>query len=135
MKIAQVTGQAALNAITALLNNGTMVVYSGTQPTNPDTALSGNTALVTGTLSATAFGTATISGGYAQANASFTSTTPTISVSGTASFARWYETGGSVAVMDWTVGTSGTDITVPTTTFTNGVTLTLGAFTLKQPVG
>jgi len=133
MKISQASGQAALNAITALLNNGSQVFYSGTQPTNPDTALSGNTVLATAVLAASAFGTATISGGYAQANAAFVSSTPTISTTGVVTFCRWL-TSGAAAVMDWTVGTAATDIIVANTALSSGATLTMGTETLKQPV-
>jgi hypothetical protein len=58
---------AALNAITATVNNGSLRIYSGTAPANADGALSGNTLLAQLTLGATAFGAA--ASGVATANA------------------------------------------------------------------
>lgn len=58
---------AAVNAMTALLNGGFLRVYDGTPPANADAALSGNNQLAQGTLANPAFVTA--SAGAATANA------------------------------------------------------------------
>lgn len=134
MKIAQVTGQAIINAFMALLNSGTITLYSGTQPTNPDTALSGNTAGVTYTYSASAGSAAVISGGYAQSTASFVSNSvlPTNAV--TVTFARNFESGGSTVVTDLTVGTSSTDLIIGNTALQTGVYVNFTSLVFKMPV-
>lgn len=132
MKISQAAGGAALNAFNALMNGGTLVIYSGTEPTNPDTALSGNTALVTATFSATAFATASYSSPNMTAAASFTAGSYAPSASGTATFARAFESGGS-AVADFTVGTSGTDLIIGNTSIVTGTNVSF-SLTSNMPV-
>jgi hypothetical protein len=78
-KQSQIAGQTALDAEKALLNNGTLTLYCGTAPTNPDTALSGNTAVATFTFAATAFGADALNTGQQQATASFVASTVTAS--------------------------------------------------------
>jgi hypothetical protein len=121
MNLATAAAAAALDAVKALCNSGTLVFYSGTQPSTPETALSGNTALVTFTFSATAFGADSFSGGNEQTTASFAATSVAPSSSGTA------------VVMDLTIGTSGTDIVIGSTTISTGVNVTLSSFVLKLP--
>jgi|SRR5690348_16822928 len=132
MKTAQNTASVGLAAKLALLNSGTAVVYSGTQPTNPDTALSGNTALVTGTFSASAFGSITLNSGFMQATASFTAASYTPAANGTATFARLFKSDGTTVVADLTVGTSGTDFIIGSTTINTGVQVSF-SLVLKDP--
>lgn len=134
MKIAAATGSAALNAVKALPDAGTLIIYSGTQPTNPDTAISGNTALATFTFSATSFGSNSSSGGFQQATASFSASTVTAAATGTATFARLLKTDGTTVVADVTVGTSGADVNLNSTSITSGGNVTLTSFVLKMPI-
>ena len=124
MNLSQSASSAAVAAVGAQCNGGALTFYSGTMPVSPETALSGNTALVAWTFAATAFGTPVFGSGKETATAAFTSSSASPSASGTVSFARVTQSGGSV-VMDLTVGTSGTDIVVGTTTITTGTTVTL----------
>jgi len=133
MNLAQVSGDAAINALCALANSGTIVFYSGTQPATPETALSGNTALVTWTFNSTAFGSASVSGGYAQASASFVASSVTPAANGTVTFARMYESNGTTVIGDFTVGTSGTDILIGTTTISTTISVSL-SLTLQLAV-
>src|ERR1044072_3968898 len=112
---------AALDAVKALCNSGTLVIYSGTQPSTPDTAVTASTDLVTFTFNSSAFGSDSTSSGNRVATASFVSASVSPTRSGTATYARVWESGGTVAVGDFTVGTSGTDIILGSTTITNGV--------------
>lgn len=134
MQLAQTAGESALNAVTALLNGGTLVFFSGTEPSTPETALSGNTTLATFTFSSTAFSSATVSGGNAQATASFTASTVTPAANGTVTFARAFESNGTTVVGQFTVGTSGDDITVGSTALSTGVQVTITSFVLEIPV-
>jgi len=103
---------AAVNAeadnVCALLNNGYLRIYSGTQPANADTALSGNTLLAELRFSATAFAAAVAGQAVANAIATVTAT-----AAGTATFFRTFKSDGATAVMDGSVGTSGSDMRRP----------------------
>ena len=121
---------AAMDAVTALLNAGgagTINIYTGSQPAGPDTAITSQTLLATLTFSSTSF--AASSSGVATAN---TITSGTAGATGTAAWARM-ESGGSTAVMDCTIGTSGADINFPTTTINSGDTVSISALTLTHP--
>jgi hypothetical protein len=133
MNLAQVAGEAAISGLCALANSGTLVFYSGSQPATPETALSGNTALATWTFNSTAFGAASISGGYAQAAANFTASSVTPSANGTVTFARMYESNGTTVIADFTVGTSGTDIVIGNTSISTTISVSLSV-TLQLPV-
>lgn len=121
------TRNAAVNAVTALCNSGFIEVYSGTRPATPDTALSGNTLLVTLTFGATAFGAG--SSGVATANAI---TSGTVASTGTAAWARVYKTDGTTVVGDCNVGTSGSDINFPSLSFVTGEVVSCSSLTLTQ---
>lgn len=127
--ISQAAWDAALNAALALLNGGTIGIYSGTQPATPDTALSGNTLLATLTLSATAFGNAVA--GVATANAVTSGVGLAV---GTATFARFFSP-GAVAELDCSVGTGSTDIVLNDAAITIGATVALTSYTVSMPVG
>lgn len=134
MKISQAAGAAMIAALGALSNGGTLKVYSGTQPTNPDTAPSGNTLLATFTFNATAFGSPSLVSAKEQISAAFAATTVTAAASGTAAFARVVESDGTTVIADLTVGTSATDIIINSTAITLGGNVTLNSFHENEPV-
>jgi hypothetical protein len=115
--------------------NGTLVVYSGTQPTNPDTALAGNTALATWTFSIPSFGAVTFAGGFCSMTASSVSASVTPSANGTGTFARLTESDGITVIGDLTVTATGGggDITFGTTTFDTVILAGISSFTLSIP--
>jgi len=130
MRSAALSRNAAADAVCARCNGGTIKIYSGTRPATADTALSGNTLLATGTFSATAFGSA--SNGVATANSiTKESSAP---AGGTATFARMY-TSGSAPVVDVSVGTSGAELTINSTTIIVGLEVLFNACTYTQPDG
>jgi hypothetical protein len=57
----------------------------------------------------------------------------TIGTTGTAALARIKDSGGTVRVSGLTVGLSGTDLVVNSTTFTSGKTCTITSGTITQP--
>ena len=120
----------ALDSALNVLNSGFMQIYTGTQPATPDTALSGNTLLATLTLSATAFGAS--SAGTKTANAI---TSGTAVATGTATFARFFKSDDSTAVLDMSVGTSGTDCILNDVNITTGGTVAITSATVSMPVG
>ena len=93
------------------LNGGSLRYYSGTAPATPATALSGNTLLLQYTLGSPAFAAA--SGGTKAMNAPANATE---AAGGTASFARYYKSDGTTCTHQLTVGTSGQDINLSSTT-------------------
>jgi hypothetical protein len=132
MNAAKSAISTGLSALNALLNGGTLVIYSGGQPATPETALSGQVALLTYVFTTPAFGTPAFSGGYMQALAGFVTNTVTPGVSGTAGWARSYAP-GAVAVCDYTVGTTGTDVVMTSTAITSGTPEVITSMIHKMP--
>ena len=110
-------------------NSGFIRFYDGTRPTDPDTALSGNTELAECTFGATAFGAAVA--GVVTANA----ITKDSSATGgsTATFARSFASDGTTALHDFRVSTSGGggEIIMGTLTIGAGVEVTVDSCTLE----
>jgi glutamate synthase domain-containing protein 3 len=117
----------AADAVTARANSGSLVIYSGTMPTDANTALSGNTVLATLTMSATAFAAAAT--GQAAANAI---TSATAVATNTASFFRVFETGGTVVVFQGTVGTSGAELILNSVSIVTGGNVAVSSLTYTQ---
>ena len=110
----------------ALLN-----LYSGTQPTNPDTAITSQVLLATLTCSAT-FAPAA-SGGVLTANAISNGTGTAGAGAGTS--ATWYRltTSGGTAHIDGSVGTSGCDLNLTgSTSIATGQTVSVSSWTLSN---
>lgn len=106
--------------------SGFMRWYSGTQPTNPDTALSGNTMLANLALSATA---GTSSGGVLTFN-SITSESSADNT-GTATFGSFL-TSAAVRKVDYSIGTSGADLNLNTTSIVAGAQASCSSFTITS---
>ena len=121
---------AAVAARTALLNNGYLKIYTGSQPAL-DGSLTG-TLLVTLTLNATAFGTPTASGGIVTAAANAI-TSGTAGNTGTAGYFALLKSDNSTVVLTGTVGTSSADLIAPSTSITSGATISCSAFQISQP--
>lgn len=111
LTISAASKNLGLNAQLDVLNAGFFRIYSGTRPATPDTALSGNTLLAELPLNATAF-TAAV-GGTKTANA--ITSAASAAATGTATFFRMFKSDGTTAVLDGTVGTSGTDAIINST--------------------
>jgi hypothetical protein len=121
--------EAAVNAVGALLNNGYLEIYTGSQPAL-DGAVSG-TLLATLTFGATAFAAATAGGGTVTAVAN--SITPgTAGATGSAGYFALVQSNGSTVVMTGTVGTSGCDLNGPSTSISSGVTVTCSSFQITE---
>ncbi len=121
---------AAMDAVTALLNSGgagSLLIYDGTQPANPGTAITSQNLLVTLTFNSTAFGVS--SAGVATANPI---TSGTAGATGTPTWAR-LKSGAGTAVIDCTVGTSGTDIVLASGAINSGNVVSISSFTLTHP--
>lgn len=125
---ASAAADAVVDMIDAGAGAGTIKLYSGTIPTNADTAVGAQTLLATLTFSDPAFGAA--SNGVATANAITSDTSA--DATGTATWAR-VETSAPATVMDLTVGTSGEDINLNTNSIVAGATVAITSLTYTQP--
>lgn len=131
MKLSVARRNAQLDNLCTALNSGYIRIYSGIKPTDADTELSGNTLLAELTFGATAFGAA--SGGSATANA--ITQDSAADATGTATFARLFASNGTTAIADITVGTSGAELNMSTTSIVAGLIVQITSLTLSQPDG
>ena len=130
-RLTNAAASAAADAVVDRIDSGgagTIKIYTGTIPTDADTALGAQTLLATLTFNATAFGAA--SNGVATANAITSDTSA--DATGTAAWAR-IASGAGTTQMDVTVGTSGEDINFNTVSFVTGATVAITALTYTQP--
>lgn len=125
---ASAAADAVVDRIDAGAGAGTIKIYSGTIPTDADTAVGAQTLLATLTFSDPAFGAA--SNGVATASA--ITSDASADATATAAWARIADSTGTT-VMDVTVGTSGDDINFNTVSFVTGATVAITALTYTQP--
>jgi len=120
---------AAVDAITALLNGGSLEIRTGSQPTGPGVAATG-TLLGTLTLSATAF--AASSSGAATANP--IAGDSSADATGTAGWFRAKSSGGA-GVIDGAVTATGGggELTLDSTSIIAGGTINVTAWTVTMP--
>jgi hypothetical protein len=118
LRYATARRNAMMDDVRAALAGGSIKVYSGTQPANANTALSGNTLLATLTLASPA--------GAVSSGGTFTFgtiTSGTAAATGTASFARFFQSDGTTVVCDCDVGTSGATFILDTVSIVSGGTV------------
>jgi hypothetical protein len=127
LHLSTAAANAAADAVTALLDGGTLKIYAGTQPATANTAISTQTLLATCTFANPAFGAA--SGGIATAN-SITADSD-CAASGTATWFRALTSGGA-AVLDGSCGASDADCLLSSTTIVQHSSVTITAMTITQ---
>lgn len=127
-KLTNAAASEAADAVTALLDNGYLRIYDGSQPSTADTAITSQVLLAELRFSTPAFGAAT--NGAATAN----SITPDSSAnaSGTATWFRALQSNGTTAVFDGSVGTSLANIVLSSTSISSGETVDITSFTYTQ---
>lgn len=125
IRIATATRSAMMTALETAIDGGSgaayLEVYTGSQPANANTAASG-TLLVTLTLNDPA---GTESGGVITIDVSPAITASAVAT-GTAGWARLL-TSAAATVLDGSVGTSGADFIIDSTSITSGQTVALVA--------
>jgi hypothetical protein len=128
IKIATAARNAMLDVLTAQIgSSGKLKIYDGTQPTNPQTAISGPVLLATLSLSATAAPGA--SGGVltfnaiTQANAAQTGT------------ATWYSVtkADDTRIIEGSVGASNSDLNLNTASIVSGGPVSVSSFAYTGP--
>lgn len=120
----------AVNAATALLNNGSLKIYTGSQP-----ALNGvatGVLLATLTFGATAFATATAAGGTVTAIANAI-TSGTAGNTGSAGWFALVKSDGTTIVATGTCGTSNADLILNSTAISSGANVSCSSFEITQP--
>lgn len=108
-------------------------IYSGTMPTNVDTALSGNTLLAELVCSATAFAGVTDTGTAARATFAAIANDSSADATGSASFFRILTQAGGTAIAQGTVGTSSADFILNTIAITAGSVVSITSATIDLP--
>jgi hypothetical protein len=128
--------KAAVDAVAALCNSGTLKIYTGSQPTDANTALGAQTLLATLTLSSTAFGASSASGSAGSKIVTATANTITddssADATGTAAWFRVLKSNGTSIVMDGSVGVSGCDLNLATTSIVAGADVAITSFTITM---
>lgn len=135
--LSDTAAKAEADAVAALANSGTLKIYAGTQPTDANTAVGAQTLLGTLTFGATAFGASAASGTtpsrVATATANAITGDTSADATGTATWFRVLKSDGTTVVMDGSVGTSGCDLNLATTSIVAGVDIEVTSFTLSAP--
>jgi hypothetical protein len=125
LKYSNGTRDAQQQGLITYAGSGSIIrLYDGTQPANANTAIVSQTLLVSLPI-AGVFGT--------DSNGTITLgsvTSGTAVASGTASFFRIVKSDGTTVVMDGSVGTSGADMNLNTTTVASGQTVSITAGTI-----
>lgn len=128
LKYAALAKNAKLDALSTYAGTSAKLrIYSGTKPTNPDTAISG-TLLVELTCNATAFAGAA-SGGVLTANAISNGAAV---ASGTATHYRLWKSNGTTPVLDGTVGTATSDLILDNTSINTSQVVAVSSFTITE---
>lgn len=127
-RITNAVATAMADVLGDALDSGTIKIYTGTIPTDADTALGAQTLLATLTFNAAAFPSGTNGVITAAAITSDSSADAT----GTAAWARIASSGGTTK-MDVTVGTSGDDINFNSVAFQAGAAISITSLTITVP--
>ena len=125
LKYSNGTRDAQQNGLITYAGSAAIIkIYSGTQPVNANTAISGQTLLVSlnvsGTFGTDSNGTITLS----------SVTSATAVATGTASFFRITKSDGTTVVMDGSVGTSSADMILDNTSIATGQTVSITSGTI-----
>lgn len=125
LKYSNGTRDAQQTGLITYAGSGSIIrLYDGTQPANANTAIVSQTLLVSlpiaGSFGTDSNGTITLG----------TVTSGTAVASGTASFFRIVKSDGTTVVMDGSVGTSGADMNLNTTTIASSQTVSISAGTI-----
>ena len=125
LKYSNGTRDAQQQGLITYAGSGAIIhIYDGTQPSNANTAISGQTLLVSLTISGS-FGT--------DSNGTITLssvTNGTAVATGTAQFFRITKSDNTTVVMDGSVGTSSADMILNNTSIANGQTVSISSGTI-----
>lgn len=124
LKLSNEFVNAQADAATALMNTGYLRIYSGTQPTNANTAIGAQVLLAELRFNATAAPAA--SNGVLTFNA--ITQDSSADATGTAAWFRALKSDGTSVCFDGSVGTSGCDLNIATTAIVAGASVGVTSF-------
>jgi hypothetical protein len=130
-KLSNAGANAEADAVADLLDDGYLRIYDGTQPANADTAVGSQVLLAELRFANPAFGAA--SAGVATANA--VTQDSSANNTGTASWFRALKSDGSTVMFDGSVGTSGCNLNLNTTSIVSGAPVSVTALTFTAQKG
>jgi hypothetical protein len=130
-KLSNASANAAADAVARQLDNGYLRIYSGTQPTNADTAIGAQVLLAELRFNATSAPAA--SAGVLTFNA-FTADA-SADATGTAAWFRALQSNGTSVVFDGSVGTSGSDLNLATVSIVAAASVSVTSMTYTQQKG
>lgn len=131
LKVSSTAVNAQADALSDLLDNGYLRIYDGTQPANANTAITTQVLLAELRFNATAAPAA--SGGVLTMN-SITQDSSADNT-GTATWFRALKSDGSTVVFDGSVGTSGCDLNLGSTSITSGASAAVTSMTFTVSAG
>jgi hypothetical protein len=126
--LSNAAASAGADAIVALINNGYLRIFDGLQPATADTAISGQIQLAELRFGSPAFGSSVA--GVATANT--ITQDASADATGTAAWFRVYQSDGTTAVFDGSVGTGGSDINLNSVAISAGATVAVSALSFTQ---
>lgn len=129
-KITTAGASAEVDALTDLMDGGSVKLYTGTPPATANTALSGNDLLATLALGTPSFGSA--ASGVATANAITDDTSA--DDTGTATFFRGMASNATTVVCQGTCGTADADMILNSTAIQSGAAVEITSWTITQAV-
>lgn len=126
--------KAAVDAVAAKCNSGFLKIYDGAQPTDANTAIGAQVLLATLALSATAFPASVASGSAGSKVVTATANAITgdsaADATGTAAWFRVLKSDASSIVFDGSVGVSGADLNLATTSIIINDDIEVTSFTI-----
>lgn len=128
--------KAAVDAGCALANSGKLRVYSGTQPTDANTAIGAQVLIGEFTMNATAFAASVASGTAPNRSAVATANVIADVLATSTNTATWFrllKSDATTVLFDGTVGLSGCDLNLTDVTITTGETMSVTSFTVSNP--
>jgi len=135
-RLSNAAAKAACDAIVDLIDGGATAgklrIYSGTQATDPDTAIGAQVLLAELPLSDPAFGNAADAAPGGRATASAVTSDASADATGTATWFRVLDS-NNVAITDGSVGTSGADLNINTVSIVAGAQVSITAWTFTVP--
>jgi hypothetical protein len=132
-KLSNSLADAKLAAVTTACNTGYLRIYDGTEPANANIALSGNTLLAELRFGSPSFGAAATSGSDRAITANAFTQDDAANATGTATFFRAFQSNGSTVVFQGTVGTSGQQLNLTSTSIVVDGPVQVTSMTYTQP--
>lgn len=137
-KVAATYRKSQLDGATSIktdANSGKLKIYSGSQPTDADTAIGAQVLLATLVMNATAFSAPSGTASTIQTLTAGAITSDTnAAATNTAAWFRLQKSDGSTNILDGTVGTASCDMNLNTTAIVSGATVACSAFTINLAV-